>query len=124
MNTPQNITIFIHYKGIHFLYLRIQFKFGDTWGPVHGDNVTSFVTEVYLQHHEYVDQVTKQSGWVLDGLKFTAQTGRDLGIHGHVPGGNTPTKRVFAFMTGKQCLGCAHGNDALCSVKLKFLYPF
>ncbi len=107
------------------IYFRIQFRFGEIWGSVHGGNTGSIVTETYLNYGEYVDEINLRHGWIVDGFTFYTQNGRYIGQYGHGMGSETNIeKRGFAFMSGKQCTSWDHGTDALCDIKFYFLYPF
>ncbi len=107
------------------IYFRIQFRFGDTWAPVHGGNTGSIVTETHLNYGEYVDEILVTHGWTVVGFTFYTQNGRYIGQHGHVTGSETNiNKRGFAFMSGKHCTSWGYGADTLCDIKLTFLYPF
>ena len=106
---------------------RLQFKYCDTWGPVHGS--TDYPRQdVILQDGEFIKRLAGYKGFLFGTVRFFTTSGRDLGEYGSV---NTPRDRykdpdksMFTFLEGKFCMSYGYGDrkNRFCDVKLNYLY--
>ncbi len=107
----------------HLLSFRIQFKYGDTWGPVHGATTGYTIVETNVSADHYIFKVTSAAGWIYDGLEIFSQNGDSLGLHGRFWNSLVSEERVFAYVKGKACLTWNSGVDAFCDVYYYYLHP-
>ena len=102
-----------------FLF-RLQFQYGETWGPVRG-GTTGSMLEVSLDDNTFIDTIAIAQGYVMDLIEFYAQDGSSLGVHGNqATGGVIQKGRGFLYLKGKT--GTFMSQTVFCDISLFYLY--
>ncbi len=107
----------------------MQYKYGDTWGPVRGETSsgTSYTQyEVQLNEGEYIKSITGGYGNAIGTMHIISTAGRDLGTYGGIFAETygEANKTVLAFMNGEFCLSYAWGDGEGRFRKMRFNYLY